>query len=450
MYYHKFALDKKVAQDLSKEEKELLVILEGIVKDASLIYKIQLEKGFYPKGVTVEQLEKAAENDKSIASPYTNVEMKNDQLEAVSYHKYFAEHLEPIAKKIEKAAGICTNKSLKVSLQAQARSLIDGSYEEAYNQWLNVKNSNVDFYIGFLERHLDKAFFIKKTLQAHVGIVDKKYSKLMEDNKETLYSSAKISFSKYHSTGIPKRGVSVFVEHITAIAGYPAYVLTSGQYFPSDFDMALKYGSKTIIYYSIVKFKFNKWYYPIFHKIFEKTFASKYSKDLLFEAALWCIFLYELGKQLHRYNGARKRLQDAFGPLDEANGFVSGIEHSKHLVVKGLLSQDTLEAIMIIHIIWMQTDWLLFKNNIAKHDHIIGSSILFNSYLSHGALREQAGISWPNFSRIFFEIEALSYKFVYLLQEGTYAEAREFIEKMGDLKVLEKLSVNLKKISTKV
>lgn len=450
MYYHKFSLNKQIAQDLSKEEKGLLTILEGVVKDASLVYQLQMEKGFYPKNATIQQLEKAAEKDKSISSPYTDVEAEEGKFKAVNYHESFAKYFEPIAKKIEKAAGICTNKSLKTSLLAQARSLLDGSYEEAYNQWLNVKNSKVDFYIGFLERHLDKVFFIKKTLQAHVGIVDKKYTKLMEDNKETLYSSAKISFSKYHSTEIPKRGVSVFVEHITAIAGYPAYVLASGQYFPSDFDMALKYGSKTIIYYTLVKYKFDKWYYPIFRTIFEKTFASKYSKELLFEAAIWCVFLYELGKQLHRYSGSRKRLKDVFGPLDEANGFVSGIEHSKHLVVKGLLSQDVLEAIMITHIIWMQADWVLFKNNIAKHDHIIGNSILFNSYLSHGALREQAGISWPNFSRIFFEIEALSYKLVYLLQEGTYMEAREFIEKNGDLNVLEKFSANLKKINTKI
>lgn len=450
MYYRKFELDKTIIADLSKEEKDLLNILEEVVKDVSEVYKLQLENGFYPKGVTKSQLENANKKDSNISSPYTNVEIQDGKLKSVNYHEYFAKYFAVIAKKLEKAASICTNTSFKNALIAQAKSLINGSYEEAYAEWLNVKKSKIDFYIGPLERHLDKVFFIKKTFQAHVGIIDEKYTKQAEDNKEALYSSAKISFSKYHSTEIPKRGVSVFVEHIVSIAGYPAYVFASGQYFPSDFDMALKYGSKTIIYYPQLKLKFEKLYYPIFQELFDKRFASKYSKDLLFEATIWCVFLYELGKQLHRYKGARKRLQDAFGPLDEADGFVSGIEHSKHLVVKGLLSQEMLEAIMIIHIIWMQADWMLFKDNVAKQDHITGNAILLNCYLSHGALGVSSDVSWPNFSRIFFEIELTSYKFVYLLQEGSYKEASQFIKKNADLNCFTKLSKNLGKINTKI
>lgn len=450
MYYRKLELNKKIIADLSKEEQSLLKILEEIVADVAEVYKFQLENGFYPKKVTKSQLEEANKKDNNISSPYTNVEIENGKLKAVDYHEYFSKYFEVIAKKLKKAAIICMNKSLKAALIAQADSLCNGSYDEAYMKWLNIKNSKIDFYVGPLERHMDKIFFIKQTFQAHVGIIDKKFTKQAEDNKEVLYSSAKMSFSKYHSTEIPKRGVSVFVEHIASIAGYPAYVFASGQYFSSDFDLALKYGSKTIIYYPQLKLKFEKLYYPIFQKLFDKRFASKYSKDLLLEATLWCIFLYELGKQLHRYRGARKRLQDAFGPLDEADGFVSGIEHSKHLVVKGLLSQEMLEAIMIIHIIWMQADWMLFKDNVAKQDHIIGNSILLNCYLSHGALSVSSGVSWPNFSRIFFEIEMTSYKFVYLLQKGSYQEASQFIKQNADLGSFKKLSTNLGKINTQI
>lgn len=450
MTYRKYKIDKKYYDNLSKEDISILKILEGVVKDTARIYEFQLKMGFYPKGVTKKELEKENEVDPNILSPFTYVTKQSGVFETAPYHIHFAKYLKPIAKKIEKAAKISTNKSFKNYLDARAKSLLDGSYQEAFKLWLDVKNSKIDFYIAPSEKHLDKILSIKRVFQAHIGIVDKQYTALCESYKETLYSSAKLGFSKYHSTDIPQKGVNVFVEVTPAISGYPADVLSSGQHFPKSLNLALKYGTKIIIYSSQLSYKFEKVCYPIFKTIFEPRFASKYSKELLMDATSWCIFLYELGKQLHKFEGARERLQELYAPIDEANGFASGIEHSKHLVVKGLISQEQLEAIMIIHIVWMLADWLLFKDNPAKQSHITGNSVLLNSYLSHGALRESVGISWPNFSRIFFEIESMTYKLVYLLQKGSYKEAEKFIKKNADLKSFERLSKTLSKINTKV
>lgn len=450
MIYRKFKIDRKFFDNCSLEDKKILNILEKVVKDMALVYDLQRKEGFYPPGITKKDLEKAGKKDPEILSPFTYISKKNDQLNPIPYHERYAKYLQPIAEDLEKAASLSTNKSFKLYLKARAKSLLDGSYREADIAWLNVKNSKIDFSIGPFERYLDKILFIKRTFQAHVGIIDKQYTKLAEQYKEVLYSSAKNSPSKYHSTDIPKKGVSIFVEVTPLISGYPADVLFSGEHFPSDLDIALKYGSRTIIYASQLTLKFEKLYYPIFKIIFEKRFASKYSKELLMEATNLSIFLYELGKQLHNFEGGRGRLQELYGPIDEANGFASGIEHSKHLVVKGLLSQDELEAIIIAHILWMLADWLFYQENKAKESHIIGSSILLNSYLSHGALKESEGISWPNFSRIFFEIETIAYKLVYLLQQGSYKEASKFLKKNVDLGSFERLAKTLGKINTKL
>lgn len=450
MFYRKYKLNKKVYANLSKEDGLILKILEDVVKDVATLYEFQLKEGFYPKGVTKAEVEHAAKIDPEILSPSTFAQRKNGKLEVLPYHIHYSKYLKPLAKKIEKAAEVCTNQSFKLYLEARAKFLIDGNLNEVYKAWVNVKNSKLDFNVGPFETHLDKLLNIKRAFQSFVGIINKTDTKLAEQYKETLYSSAKLSFSKYHSTEIAKRGVSVFVEFIPAIAGYPADVLSSGEHFPQDLDLALKYGAKTVIYASQYELKFEKLYYPIFKTIFEKRFASKYSKELLLEATGWSILLYELGKQLHKFRGAKERLQEFYAPIDEANGFASGIEHSKHLVVKGLLSQEQLEAIIIIHIVWMVADWLLYKDNIAKQSHMIGYSILLNSYLSHGTLKISEGISWPNFSRIFFEIESMSYKLVYLLQKGSYKEASQFIKKNTNLKTFERLSKSLSKLNTQV
>ena len=450
MIYRNFKIDRKYYQDISNSDKKVLKILEEAVLDIGRVYQVQFKKGFYPKDITKNELEKAARKNPDILSPYTHVARLENQFVVIPYHELYAKYLNPISKKIRSAAKICENKSFKRYLLARARSLIDGSYSEADIAWLNVKNSNIDFNIGLYERYLDKILSVKKTFQGHVGIINQKYTKLAEGYKETLYSSAKISFSKFHSTDIPKKGVQIFYEETPFIAGYISDALTTGQYFPADVDIMQQYGSKILIYYSPLRFKFEKLYYPIFKACFEKTFASKYSKELLFEATSLCGLLAHLGRQLHQFNGARERLKELYAPVDAANGFASGIEHSKHLVVKGLLSQDQLEAIMIMHIVWMIADWILYKKHNIKESHIIGNSILLNSYLSHGAIKESKGISWPNFSRIFFEIETIAYKLTYLLQKGSYKEAKQFIEKNANLQIFERLSKTLNKINTQI
>ena len=449
MIYREYKINRK-NYHLSKEDESLIRILQSVVKDISIVYQFQCKEGFYPKGLIREKLVQAAKSNPELLSSFTYINMKNGQLKAVPYHVHYAKYLAPIAKKIEKAVSLCSNKSFKLYLQAQAKSLLDGNYKEAFRLWLDVKNSKIDFSLGPSQRYLDKDLFIKRTFQAHVGVIDEKYTQLAEQYKEALYSSAKVSFTKHHSTDIPKRGVRVFAQATPALAGYPADVLASGEHFPSNLDAAREYGAKIIIYGSQLAMKFEKIYYPIFKLIFEPTFASKYSKEMLLEAAGWCIFLYEVGEQLHKFDGAGDRLKEFYAPIEKANGFASGIAHSKELVVKGFLSQEQLEAVIIIHIVWMLADWLLYHKSGIKQKHIIGNSILLNSYLSHGALREAAGISWPNFSRIFFEIESVAYQLVYLLQKGTYKEARLFIKKNADFGSFKRLSKGLSKINTQV
>lgn len=447
MTYRKFRLEKKYKEGLTVSERKVLRTLEDVVKTADAVYQKQLKDGFYPKGTNKKDIEKAAREDPEILSPFTYVSRLDKQFVAIPYHELYAKFLEPIAKKIRDAAKICENPSFKKYLLARAKSLLNGSYGEAEIAWLNVKNSKIDFSIGPFERYLDKILFIKRAFQAHIGILDQDKTKFAEKIKEVLYSSAELNPNTLHSTHIPQKGVSVLWEQTPATSGYASEVVFSAEHFPSDLELMEKFGSKIIIYQSHFKLKFEKLYYPIFKTIFEKRFASKHSKESLYNAVGLNVISYELSKQLHKFSGARERLQEVFAPIDEANGFASGIQHCKYLLVKGLISQDELEAIMIIHILWMFADWLVYTKNKAKENHVIGNSILLNAYLKTGALRISGGISWPNFPKIFFEIEDMSTKLVDLLQKGSYKDAEKFIRKNANLKNFEIFGRSLRNIN---
>lgn len=450
MIFRKFRIERKYYNNLSSSEKKILKILGGVVSDTAKVYLQQLKDGFYEEGITKKDIESVGWYNPELLSPFTYVFRRNGELRSLPYHELYSKFMEPIAKKIEQAAAFSVNQSFKKYLLARAKSLRDGTYNEADKAWLNVKNSNIDFSIGPFERYLDKLLFIKRSFQAHTAIIDKERTKMAEKYKEALFSSAKLSNSEFHSTDIPKKGVNVFIELTPYISGYPADVLFSIEHFPSDLILALEYGSRTIIYSPQLNLKFKKLYYPILKTIFERRFSAKYPKSLLMTAANWCAFLYELGKQLHNFTRSRERLKEMYAPLDEANGFASGIAHAKHLVVKGMISQELLEAIIIIHILWLFADWIYYLKNRHKESHIVGSALLFNYYLSVGALQETGGISWPNFSKIFFCIESMANVLSTLLRDGSYKEAELFIRKNADLGNFEQFSKNLNHIESEV
>lgn len=448
--FRKFTISKDVINSLPLSDKKVLSLLEESVRMLVDVYEQQKKDCFFPNDADKSEIEAAAKKDPQVLSPFTTVIRENGKLKAIPFHQRYQQLLKPIAEKIYQAAKKSNNLTFKKYLNLRAKSLLDGSYSDADIAWLSVKNSLIDFSIGPFERYLDEMFFIKRAYQAHVGIIDDEYTHRAEKIKETLYSFAKVSNSDHHSTEIPKKGVTVLVEKTTATSGYLSEALFSGEHFPCDLEIMKEYGSKIIIYSSQLLLKFEKLHYPIFKAIFEKRFASKYTKKQLILATGLMILLYELGRQLHKFEGTRERLKELYAPIDEANGSASGIQHSKHLIVKGLLSQDELEAMIIIHIVWLFTDWLHYLQDKSMKNYVIGNALNLNTYIENGGLRIKDGISWPNFSKIFFEIEGLTNQLVNLLQNGSYQQAKQYIDKNASLENFEQFSKYIKKISPKL
>lgn len=426
-----FKVDRNVLNILTTNEKKIFPILVKAAKKTEAIYNLQENhqyKGanFYPHGATKEEIEEAAREDSRVLSPFTIVKRdKSGSLVALDYHQVYVRELGHVSKLLAQAAAICENKSFKKYLEILAEALAKGSYQQADIAWLAIKGSNLDVVIGPHERYLDKLFFVKRAYQSSVAVIDHQKSQQARFIRDILYTT---TGDRPHRI-TPPSIVDIQLQYCLIFTGFLASALFSRQHLPSDSETTARYGSRILAYLSAIDYKFDKLIYPIFEAVFEKSFKTGYSKELLKRGNYYYILLAAIAQQLHRYHNSRARLQELFPVIDEANSVASGISHAKHLVLKGAIDQKDLEAVMITQICWMFSEWILYKKSKIREDYLKGDALTFNFLMRVGALQEKQGISWPNFAKIFFEMENLAVIFTRFLEEGEYIDAQEFLSK---------------------
>lgn len=439
-----------LTNSLTKQELLLISKLEKAVEAITAIYYLQIKgqqqgTNFYPKNISREEIIKASKNDPAILDPYTVVEIEGGKLKAIPYHKKFEKELKVVSSILDDAAMISSDKAFSKYLRVCSDVLVSGKYEKMHSTWMYLK-SNINFVIGPIEYYDDDLFSKKRSYQASVGVINQEKTAQAKHIKDILYINAKDNITlTQHSIIAPER-IQVVAEDTIAIGGFLSKVLFSGEYFPNDFNLLHKDGVKIVFYYPSMKLKFDKLHYPIFKAIFAKEFQQSYSRELLMEATFLYIVLYELARQLHHFNGADERLQDLFPTFDEGNTSVAAISHCKYLLTKGVIDQKMLEALMVVHICWMFSDWITAQNIQAMTGYVKGSTIVLNFYFQSGALHEAKGISWPNFPKMFFEIERLSDILARMLMVGNRQQANEFIRTYGSQDYFKRFSAGIKGI----
>lgn len=443
-----FKVEKAALANLTEDEKKILPLLVKAAKIAGDIFDLQANEkysgaNFYPHGISKDEIEKAAEENPEITSPHTIVEKNEyDQLVATPFHQKYKKPLKEIQALLLNASKIAKNISFKKYLQTLAQSLLDGSYEKSDIAWLKVKNSNLDISIGPYERRMDQLMLVKRSYQAHVGIIDRQKTQEAIHIREILIKNL--------GTGrhtIQKSPQEIQEQHDVIFAGLLANDFLVVQRLPRDPKFIEKYGSKLINHLTSTDIKFEKLLYPIFELIFEKNFKDRYSKDLLRIGMNYHLVLYSVAKELHGFYLNESLGLKELGPiLEHENNMVSGIQHAKYLVLKGIIEQKELESLMVNLICWIFSEWTLAGTAKYREDFLKGDAMCLNFLIRERALQEKDGISWPNFAKMFFEIENLSTFFSRVLEEKNYEAAKKFQEEYLSFEAFRAFSPKLAKI----
>jgi hypothetical protein len=303
--------------------------------------------GFYPAGLTKAQfddyLTKHPGEAKALTDPYTVVKRQGDKLVAVPYSQEYKEWLEPAAQKLEQAAAITTNPSLKKFLTLRAKAFRDDDYFQSELAWMDLKDTPIEMVIGPYETYTDTLYGAKTAFEAFVVLrnpkessaldVYKSHLKEMEANlpEDEQYKNFKRGFESPISVG----------DQIRAGGDANHGIQTVAFNLPNDERVREAKGAKKVILQNVLAAKYERILKPMAGLVLVPEDAANVNSRYMYMETLFHELSHSLGPGSITVNGQKttvdKALKDVGSGFEEAKADVMGAYNVLFMMDKGVL-----------------------------------------------------------------------------------------------------------------
>src|SRR4051794_7743114 len=303
--------------------------------------------GFYPAGLTKEQfddyLAKHPDQKDALTNPYTVVKRDGDKLVAVPYSVEYKQWLEPAAQKLEQAAAITTNPSLKKFLTLRAKAFRTDDYFESELAWMDLKDTPIEMVIGPYETYTDTLYGAKTAFEAYVVLrnpkestaldIYKSHLREMEANlpEEEQYKNFKRGFASPISVG----------DQIHAGGDSNHGIQTVAFNLPNDERVREAKGAKKVILQNVLGAKYDRILQPMASLVLVPEDAANVNRRYMYLETLFHELSHSLGPGSITVNGQKttvdKALKDISGGFEEAKADVMGAYNVLFMMDKGLL-----------------------------------------------------------------------------------------------------------------
>ncbi|HUP67454.1 MAG TPA: hypothetical protein VM145_04490 [Sphingomicrobium sp.] len=303
--------------------------------------------GFYPAGMTKEQfddyLAKHPGEAKALTDPYTVVKRQGDKLVAVPYSVEYKQWLEPAAQKLEQAAAITTNPSLKKFLTLRAKAFRDDDYYESELAWMDLKDTPIEMVIGPYETYTDTLYGAKTAFEAYVVLRNPKESQALDIYKSHLkemeanlpveeqYKNFKRGFESPISVG----------DQIRAGGDANHGIQTVAFNLPNDEKVREAKGAKKVILQNVLGAKYDRILNPMASLVLVPADAANVNKRYMYMETLFHELSHSLGPGSIIVNGRKtsvdKELKDVGSGFEEAKADVMGAYNVLFMMDKGVL-----------------------------------------------------------------------------------------------------------------
>lgn len=310
-------------------------------------------RGFYPQGLTREQIESyvAEHPDKKteIYSATTLVRSHGGQLVGLPYHIAYRSFLEPAAKALREAASLSTDPAFANFLRLRADALLSDDYLQSDLAWLDLKNPKFDIIYAPYETYSDDLMGVKGTYGASVLVRNEKESRKLEMFQQYV-AQIQDALPLAPEDRPSKQGLETPMEVMDA--PFRAGDLTHGYQavadnLPNDPRVHEQKGSKKIFFKNFMDARVNYVIVPVARQMLRTDQAAKVTGEGYLLGTIMHEIAHGLGPAFARTAAGKVSIRESIGPiyggLEEAKADIVGMYGLKWLVDHNALPKEKLQ-----------------------------------------------------------------------------------------------------------
>ena len=397
--------------------------------------------GFYPTDITKEEFEAwitaHPKSEEGMRSLYTIIHRDGDKLVPVMYSQEFKQWLEPAAAKMREAAAITTNPSLKKFLTLRADAFFTDDYRESEMAWMDLTGTPIEVVIGPYEVYTDKLYGYKTAFEAFITIKDPEESAALDKYKNYLRdmeANLPVEESYKNFTRGFESPIAVTYQIHGGGDNVPG-VQTIAFNLPNDEVVREAKGAKKVLLNNVLGAKFDLILAPMADKVLVPEQSKMLMKKYMSFETLFHELSHSLGPGKIVVDGKKtevsKQLKELYSKVEEGKADVMGAYNILFMMDKGELPIAEKEAFLATYFTG------LFRAMRWGTDEAHGGGAAYQ----YSYFKEVGAFSWVeeqqkfrlDFDKLEQAISDLTGKIVVLQGNGSYADAKAFLDGYANL-----------------
>jgi hypothetical protein len=296
--------------------------------------------GFYPVGMTKDELEKSAAADKH--GQYSLIRRDSaGKLYSIPYHEAYKTPLQKASALLKQAAELAEDAGLKKYLQLRAEALLTDNFTASDIAWMDMKDNGIDMIIGPIESYEDQLYESRNAYEAYVLIKDKEWSKRLAKYVGMLPELQKgLPVDAKYKAETPGTSSELNAYNVVYYAGHcNSGGKTIAVNLPNDEEIQKTKGTRRSQLKNAMQAKFDKIMMPIAKDLIDPSQLSQVQFDAFFADVMFHEVAHGLGikNTIDGKGTVRAALQEQSSWLEEAKADILGLYMVTKLVEKGEL-----------------------------------------------------------------------------------------------------------------
>jgi hypothetical protein len=408
---------------------------------------------FYPDGISKADLQKwldslSGDTKASATGFFTTIRRgPQEGFVAVPYSVEYQGELARAAELLRDAAGLTSDPTLKKFLTTRADAFLSNDYYASDVAWMEL-DAAIEPTIGPYEVYEDEWFNFKAAYEAFITVRDdvettklQSFSSHLQDLENALPIDPQLRNPKLGALA-PIRVVNV----VFAAGDGNRGVQTAAFNLPNDERVVREKGTKRVMLKNMQDAKFRMVLVPIA----KVALPASQQKELSFDAFFTHILMHELMHGLGPHNitvagrqtTVRQELMETYSAIEEAKADVSGLWALQQLADR---SQVDAAIARTMYTTFLASSFRSIRFGV-NEAHGRGIAVQLNTFIDAGAFKPLPdGTFTVDLPKMKEAVTALTREIMTLQAEGSYAKAKEMIEKRGIVrpevqKVLDRLA----------